>query len=387
MRPSRIAFAVAAALLLGPLVANASVKPVPASCEIPTTDGSCVRVLYAGQKVEVGRVEVRREGTRALVVYRVIDPRWTLIETHLYAANTPPTTNAPGQFPYKHEWINTSVDSYRITLGSAEECLYVAAHGIVAKVTERQAPNLDQLALTLPQATRLQVESPGEAGVDSYFDATLDGVDLSLLDGTYDAWCADAKLEIAESELHEAAVYSSYEPLPEGLPPDEDNLDLVNWVINQDWEGEGYTWQQVQCALWKLMGTLPEGEAELDFVCGSLDFNDADENRKADEIVVLATRYGESYVPPTCDALIGLLLVPPTVAGTPGPQPVLAQVPIAQLGSFCFATYDAAVTETVWGCGDTRLRGGWGSYFECGGQGCSTSSTSPTRRRLVPPAR
>jgi len=377
MRPSRIALAAAAVLLLGPLAANASVKPVPAYCEIPTTDGSCVRVLYAGQNVPVGRVEVFRDGTKVLVVYRVTDPQWTLIETHLYVGATAPTTSAPGRFPYKHEWINTSVDTYRLTMTA--DCLYVAAQGVVAKVTAREAPNLDLLAGALPQATGLQVAHPGSWGVASYFDATLDGsTDPQLLDGKYDAWCADATLPIDPSLSYSAAVYSSYETLPDGLALNDENLDLVNWVINQNWKAED--WEYVQCALWKLMETLPTDKAGLSFVCGSPEDQYKTQNELADAIVEKAEE-GEGYVPPTCDARIGLILVPEGVSV----QPVLVQVPIAQLGSFCFATYDAAVTDTVWACGDTRLRGGWGSYFECG-EGCTTPSTSPTRRRLVTPA-
>ena len=373
MRPSRIALAAVAALLLGPLAANASVKPLPAYCEIPTTDGSCVRVLYAGQNVQVGRVEVFREGTSVLVVYRVLDPQWTLIETHLYAADVPPTTSAPGRFPLKHEWINTSVDSYVVTLYSATDCLYVAAQGVVAKVTALAAPNLVLLAGALPDKTGLTVIHPGNAGVGSYFDATLDSSPyLRLLDGTYDAWCADATLPIDPSLSYSAAVHSSYETLPLGV------ANAVNWVINQDWKAED--WEYVQCALWKLMETLPTDKAGLSFVCGSPEDQYKTQNELADAIVEKAEE-GEGYVPPTCDARIGLILVPEGVSV----QPVLVQVPIAQLGSFCFATYDAAVTDTVWACGDTRLRGGWGSYFECG-EGCTTPSTSPTRRRLVTPA-
>lgn len=353
MRPSRIAAAAAAVLLLAPLVAAAAVKATTADCVIPTTDGSCVRVLYAGQSIAVGRVEVRRDGAKALVVYRVTSPGWTLIETHLYAGSVPPTTNAPGQFPYKHEWINSSVDVYPLELGSATECLYVAAHGIVAAVTSRETPNLALLASTLPPEISLRVASPGPAGLASYFDATLDGVDLLLLDGAYDAWCADAVTLIDPAVTYQAKVYSSYEALEAGLVPKPENLDLANWVINQDWAARGYAVDDVQCALWKLMG----------FECTA---------EYAVAIVEEAALH-EGYVPATCNARIGLILAP-YVDGTAA-QTLLVQVPIAQLGSFCYATYDPAVTETAWGCGDTRLRGGWGTYLLCGD--CDVPTTQP----------
>jgi len=97
--------------------------------------GSVSVPLIAGQFIEVGSVDIYFNGTHLFVTYSMTDDYY-LTETQLYVGDEPPTTSAPGQYPFKHENIYTQTDQYIISLDDLElgtwpEILYIAAHATV----------------------------------------------------------------------------------------------------------------------------------------------------------------------------------------------------------------------------------------------------------------
>jgi len=94
--------------------------------------------LWAGQHIDSGTVTVAIEGENLVVTYETKDG-WELIETQLYVGTTPPSTAAPGQFPYKHSPLDPPVttDQYSIPLSDfgvgCDDTLYLAAHATVQK--------------------------------------------------------------------------------------------------------------------------------------------------------------------------------------------------------------------------------------------------------------
>jgi hypothetical protein len=237
----------------------------------------------------------------------------------------------------------------------------VATHAVVAKKVGEQAPDVDAFGVALPETVTMSVVYPGGAGLASYFDTTISNG--GVLDGTYDGWCVDTSRGISSNTNYTARVYSSYEPLPEGAVDYPQNLDLVNWVVNQEFSANGYSADEVQCAIWKLIDSDPETWAGA-FTCGDGSAGD----QKADAIVALALANGEGFKPLTCQDKVAVLLVPEQLVG--GYQVTVAQVTIAEVGDFCEDAYDPEQTETAWGCGDKTFRTGWGSYFTCGGTNC-----------------
>ena len=342
------------AVLLLPAVAQAKLK-VQADgrpCVLAGRDADCARVLYAGQNTAVGEVLVDRAGTDVTITFKITNPGWTIIESHVYAAGTVPTTSAPGQFPYKHEGINTGLDVYVLedVVPAATDCLYVATHAVVAKTSGSAAPDLDAFAVALPESVSIRVAYPGSAGVPSYFDTTVWGG--GTLDGTYDGWCVDMSRNISPGDTYTAKVYSSYEGLPAGVVDKPENLDLVNWIINQDFSTT-YTWEHVQCAIWHLVDDSPgcpvnEGVAAI----------------------LEAAQAHEGFAPQSCQDKVAVVLVPVDAEGNVHYQVTIAQVTVIEVGDFCDESYDPDQTETAWGCGDQTFRTGWGSYFTCGGTNC-----------------
>jgi hypothetical protein len=180
---------------------------------------------------------------------------------------------------------------------------------------------------------------------NSYFDTQVSG--SAVLDGTYPTWCIDETHTIYIGRIYTANVYSSYEPLPPSLTDGDDphidmpwNLDLVNWVINQDWQIQGYTSDDVQRAIWVLIDDNP-------LPCGT----------GCQEIVAAAYLNGEGYVPP-CGGVVAVILAPVN-----GAQVIIAQVLTIEVEVPCASVFDG---ETAWGgpFPDFRFnKKDWSIYF------------------------
>jgi hypothetical protein len=115
--------------------------------------------------------------------------------------------------------------------------------------------------------------------VPSYLDITFTNNPI-FGTGIYDAWCGDANTYIdlygpangPFTGTFNAAVYSINELssnvntiFPNGIPSIQ-NLDEINWLINQNFSlpGTGYTFQEVQSATWSLLGQNWQAAAALE---------------------------------------------------------------------------------------------------------------------------
>ncbi|MFX1512854.1 MAG: hypothetical protein ACFFCQ_09730 [Promethearchaeota archaeon] len=101
--------------------------------------------LWAGQNMDSGAVTVAIVDENLVVSFSTKDG-WELRETHLYVAKVPPTTAAPGQFPYKHNpAASVTSDQYVLSLlGFDLECndvLYIAAHASLQKLIGQDDQN------------------------------------------------------------------------------------------------------------------------------------------------------------------------------------------------------------------------------------------------------
>lgn len=279
---------------------------------------------------DVGDVLVWNDGDYLYVKYVVTDGDWCLTQTHLEVATAPkdiPQAKGnpiPGRFTYNGEHACVADFTYAIPLTwDPETDILIAAHGVV------QTGGMDGLGATLPDQVTIVTVYPGLGyGAPGYFDVTVSGG--TTLDGTYDANCA----ELAGGPPSGMAYpYLSTESIPDGVVQKPENLDLVNWVINQDFVGKTsgcggvYTWGDVQWAIWKLVdGREPDAG-----VLSSLqDWSEC----RAQEIVDAAIANGEGFVP-GCGDVMGIILAP-EIWWT---QSVLIWIPAP-----C-----AAEDETAWG--------------------------------------
>ena len=178
-------------------------------------------------------------------------------------------------------------------------------------------------AAALPASVTINSVNPGP---ESYWLSTVknDGA----LNGVYEAWCVDIDRTMTPGTDYTATVYSSYEAFPTSLIEQYYNMDLVNWLINQNFVGQSaaplagsYTFGDIQRAIWELIEDNPTATTS-----GLGAWNQA----RVDQVEALARANGEGFVP-TCGDFIAVLLVP-----TGGQQPIaIAQVTFASLGIDC----------------------------------------------------
>lgn len=295
--------------------------------------------LIAGQHIDVGEVQIWNDADYLYVKYIIDDEEWCITETHLHVATDPgliPQKNGnpiPGKFDYegKHECVYEVTYTIPLDWGCDEE-IYIASHAVVKKETD--LADLPGLEAALPDQVTMTVVHPGGGfGAPSYFDATISGG--TVLDGTYDNYCIDTDHTIAPGASYIANVFSSYGLLPEGTVEYPENLDLVNWIINQGYVGQpsacggNYTYGDVQRAIWAL---VEDNQSTSGLGAWS--------QCRVDKIIEAAYASGEGFVP-GCGDQVAVILMP-----VDGSQITIAQVTFIQVGVPCLY-----IEETAWrGC-------------------------------------
>lgn len=180
------------------------------------------------------------------------------------------------------------------------------------------ATGLSSAAAPLPATASITMTFPGTAlNPPSYWQVTING---GALGGVYNAWCIDTDRNLSSGGTYSVGVSSSYSPSAAALfdaGETPENLDLINWVINQNFVGQdaggglgAYTYGDVELAIWGLIGDTPTNPGTS--------YND---DRVA-QIISQAEANGENFVPGPGQRL-AVILVPN------GGQIILAEIPIA----------------------------------------------------------
>ena len=330
--------------------------------------------------------------------YDITEPGWTLSDTHLHIVDTTQAdipqkkgNPIPGQFDYATpDEGDATYAEFRILLDAPAvmssngkktlipahnwigDLLTIAAHGVV----EQWGCDVDLLPAVLPGMVDITVIyaawdwyngtdftgpdlAPPEPDL-AYFSSIVisNGIPNDLLDGTYIGWCIDYDLSITGGLTYPAGVYSSYHMLPalDGLVNNPEDMDLVNYILNQDIVGQPsgcdgvYTYGDVQQAIWYLledrMGDVAP-DFDYPFTLGPWELC------RANEIIDDAVANGDGFEP-GCDEYVGIIIIPDL--GQDGTRQAVL-IPVMGPGG----------DETVWG----GLRGllpetdgnGWGSDF------------------------
>lgn len=154
----------------------------------------------------------------------------------------------------------------------------------------------------LPAVVNACVTAKGTNANNSYFDLNISDTALA---GDYSAWCIDQDATLENGDCFVADVYSSYDTLPIGALEKPENLDLLNWLYNQNLIGQPssggalYTFGDFQRAVWYL---VDDSNCEQCLYLG--DWNED----RALELVALATTNGEGYEPGAGEKLLVVLI-------------------------------------------------------------------------------
>ncbi|MEJ2251072.1 MAG: VWA domain-containing protein [Candidatus Lokiarchaeota archaeon] len=289
-----------------------------------------------------------------LYINYVTNDGWFMTETHLHVATTldgiPQTKKynpIPGHFDYI-DYHDPSIQNFIYTIPLPDDwtTLYVAAHAVVQKIIGYSPPSMEEFSNALPDHVIMSVMYP-YAGGPAYFPVTT--ITGDPFTGTYEGWCIDTDHVIYQNTPYNSSVYSSYELLPVGLIEYPENLDLVNWIINQELVGQPsgcdgiYTYGDIQRAIWELVEDNPSASGlGVWSQC------------RVDEILTNAFANGEGFVP-GCGDSIAVILAPIT-----GEQVIITQVTFIDVGLECTPIFQ---TETAWADGLDFEGKNWATYF------------------------
>ena len=314
--------------------------------------------LIAGQHTVVGKVMVTDDGTDITVSYSITDLSWCLTETHVYLSNDTPKKAAPGQFDYGNDALDC-VTNWSVTIPIPDGGLpvYIAAHGVAEGSGEGGEGVTTDITASWPEVIDFSVTQPSASG-NAYFDVNVQN--WGTMSGDYLGWCANPEINIRRGQSYTAYAWSSYDPaLPVGTVEFPENLDLVNYLLNQDLIGAGYTYGEIQKAIWELLDSETSDNG-----LGTWDQN------KVDEIVADAEANGEGFLP-ECGQVYAVILIPFDERSSPSAQPVIITKPVECGGG-------GEGDETVWAYGymgggeDTiynffnknGVQLGWGWWFQ-----------------------
>jgi hypothetical protein len=202
--------------------------------------------------------------------------------------------------------------------------------GFDALAMDQQADDWSALG-----SARVRVQYPYNGG-PALFPTTeidLDGDGGS--DITTQSWCIDTDHVIHNNTWYCTTILSSYS-YPNGLDDTRrENLDVVNWILNQGFVGQDagdglgvYTYGDQQLAIWALLENAdsPNGLGPYS-------------SQRVNRILALAAdsvglnNPAVTYEPP-CDGVVGLILVP-TDCGAGNFQMLVAQILMAEYPAFC----------------------------------------------------
>lgn len=192
---------------------------------------------------------------------------------------------------------------------------------------------LDTIKAGLPAGGTL-VLSIDDVFDGEHFNVALSGTGDNRFDGqTFGtAYCVSAYLPISEGVAVPYNVYLADASVPAGLVSRPQNLDMVNWILNQDFDatdngdgkGQAYTEAEIQGAIWGLTDNIVFVNSAL----GS--------TANAREIYNLALAHGEGFEAGEGD-IVGLILDPTAAAEAAGNrQPIIIGIEWDDLAQDCF---------------------------------------------------
>ncbi len=309
--------------------------------------------IFAGKNTKAGEVLITLNGDLLNVTFSA-DDGWAFSETHLSVTNSldevPATEGgnpAIGLFEYhaNHTPAVTEFTYNNISVDGNSQ-VYILAHAEVRPVLQWKT-NLEEFSNSLPAEAIMSVQYP-VAGSTSYFKTTI--TEGGILDDTFNGWCIDVDNVIYNNMDYPVKVISSYDPgfSSLGLVENPQNMDLVNWIISQNFPGTAapdfntYTYGDVQRAIWEL---LDDNYSESGLGLWS--------EERVKGILEEAAANGEDFVP-QCGDKIAVILLPVDLT-----QPF--QITMVEYPAACDPVYGSS--ETAWAAGYDFGGSNWAKYF------------------------
>lgn len=191
---------------------------------------------------------------------------------------------------------------------------------------------LDTIKASLPESGFLNV-ARDRVG-DTFYNGTVTGTGDDRLDGkTFDiTYCVSRHDPLTINSTYPVKIHlADADSIPAGTIPHPENLDMVNWILNQDFssmsngEGGTYTEAEIQGAIWGLTDGFV-------FVNETIPAYGTIAN--ANEIYNLALSNGEGFEAGEGD-IVGLILDPILPDALPNQQPIIIGIDWDDLAQDC----------------------------------------------------
>ena len=327
--------------------------------------GNYVFDLYAGagqcnpvHGTLVGKVTVNYANGTATVKYETCGS-YKMYEEHLYVGTRilprdhwGRYTVAPGRYPY-HCYTSSGVQVKTFTINNLSGPIYVLAHakvkgtwsdgdcgtrGCPSPCEEGFNPEVLDLALPSDPVT-LQVHFQGNTPLYGQNDAYLQG-NLSNAGifnspaGVFNVptFCIDIEHDI-DSNPAPVTMISSYDPDAALLACSLDhpeNLDVMNWVVNQDRTQWGADQRDIQAVMWALADDSFSFCAGDPCSKGGITYSKA----RVQAILAEALAEGEGFFPP-CDGVVVVILHPGGCGPDVQRQIVISTIPVVTVPGLC----------------------------------------------------
>ncbi len=252
--------------------------------------------LVAGQNMVVGHVTVVQSGDNLEITYYT-DGDWSITETHLMVVATPQDfiinnggNPKVGQFPYGTTGLDgNQAGPYEVPIpsGLTNNMVYIGAHAVVKGNCEGTSTS-DFVCGTYPdQATLTPDWNPENQMYTVKFKYNF------TPDSSY-GFCLDNTRSISDLNPRTVHFLCSYDDMPSCTTFIEkpENLDLVNWIINN--RQSGWDKKTVQAAIWELIN--PSGTLDNWYDSTGERYYDHNEILR-EQIVTMAEQNGEGFVP------------------------------------------------------------------------------------------
>jgi hypothetical protein len=323
--------------------------------------------LVAGRVNDIGTIYVERDADTLTVTYDITEQGWSMTKTFLHVTDNPngfPTlpSGVPDiqSFTYKTNHDELDSFTYKIDV-TGLTYVYISAN---ANVSQESYCKVDPSIInaTVPSDPVLQLVSL--SGNPAYFRMYVyDYNGNAPYQGFFFGNCVDLENPIDQRVRYFPKLVSSYDTdtdLLECIVDRPENLDVVNFLINQDYATKfGASSNDIQAAIW----TLIDDDNPVSGVAG-FNFSDTVVNMVIND----AKAKGEFYVP-SCDEYFLVLLdhgCKDALANNQTPNITIQQsvmwLPVSGIPSAHRTTLGECAN--AWGVGTKFTNIGWSQYFK-----------------------
>ena len=322
-----------------------SIDPINEVCGEPGTT-----TLLAGQFTDVGDLRVSIDGSFLVVEY-LVDGDHTLLDTHLEVVeNFEDFPMTPNGNPKNGHFTYSGQSSYSIDLNQfSSDNLLIAAHGVVVN-HQGDIVDLEFFAECIPAGLlSYQVLQNRPDGDPSYFSINLPAFGIENGVG----WCLDVENtiggypEFKEYQMEAISSYSDDLTTLECLVDKPENLDIINYLCNQDFSDNPLiTGSVIQGALWTIIDDNPPTNGG-----GGISWD----QELVDNLVASAFEHGEGFIPGCEDKVV--VIMDPGCPEDPNHNHL-------QTTFVCVPNKCPGGDDTIWGQGTDFPGNNWAMFFK-----------------------